>query len=351
MPEKDEFTFDDNDDFPETDLSGAFADAEQEALGLSDDPEPPDAPETPGAFSETGEMMEEPPPPRKSKGGGPSKSRTLLLVLLLVIVAAAGAYYFMGLGGMTSEPPVPPQKSQQVVAVPPPQPTKAPVVVPVQPVPQKPATTPAADTDAKAVASPDKTEAAAAAKVDPVASKEQEEKQEEQKQPQAVAAAAVPAKPEPAPAVSTGTYVLDAGAFLFASQREELKKKISALGYKPVVSQVQASVRLIRLRVGSFSKDQLAAALDDVRKIAPGAFSLARDGQHVVYAGSFADQHNVQRLRKRFLEKGITVVEEPVKVDRNLSRIQFGVFADDASAEAAARQAEQAGIPVRVVSK
>jgi hypothetical protein len=371
MPEKDEFTFDDNDDFPETDLSGAFADAEQEAPELSSAPEFTDESETPAAFDESDELMAEEVAPAKTKGGGGSKNRTLLLALLLVVVAAA-AYYFMGFGGGTSEAPAPPPKSKQVVAVPPPQPVKAPVA-PAKPAPSQPAVVEKADKQPEQVPAAVEADAKAAAKVEPVAPEkeaaataaapaaEEDEQpatepvvekpapQEKQPQAQAVEKEAMPAPA--APAVSTGTYVLDAGAFLFASQRDELKKKITALGYKPVVTQVRASVRLLRLRVGSFSKEQLPAALEDVRKIAPGAFSLARDGKHTIYAGSFVDQSNIQRLCKRFLEKGIELVEEPVMVDRDLSRLQFGEFVDDASAEAAAKQAEQAGIPVRVVSK
>jgi cell division septation protein DedD len=258
---------------------------------------------------------------------------------------------------MAPESPAPQPADKQIVAVPPPAKVPLPVATP----PSQSATTDKAGVKEKAAMAdpgavkPEIEEAAAA----PASTPEQaggeraeakpedleQAKQETASQPQT-------AKQAPAPAAgSAGTYVLDAGAFLFAEQSDDLKNKISELGYKPAVTEVKASVRLIRLRVGSYPKEQLASALEEIRKIAPGAFSLVRDGQSVVYAGSFADQHNIRKLSDRLREKGIDVVEEPVKVDRNLSRIQFGEFPDEASAETAAEKVEAAGIPVRVVKK
>lgn len=379
MPEKDEFTFDDNDDFPETDLSDAFADAEQEA---SEPPPEPDESESaemfeesePAEFSESFDDVEEPfeeeeafVPPPSEKPPGTSKSRTILLLLLLIVAIGAGAYYFMGLGELTSDEPAKKQTSAKVVAVPPPKPAAS--TVPVAP--PKPAEQPAAEVasqepTAKSEKAPvpavDETgkveqtqvEASVPAPAKPAATAASTTKTaaETVKSPAETATAKVtqPVAPPPAPVVSKSGYTLDAGAFLFAAQRDELKKKIRALGYEPEMSQVKASVRLIRLKVGSYTKAELPAALEKTRKITPEAFSMVRDGQHVIYAGSFADQNNVQKLNARFLEEGITLIEEPVKVEKTLSRIRFGRFADDASAAEAAAKAVNAGIPARVVA-
>ena len=94
MPDKDDFTFDDSEEFPETDLSSAFEESELEA-------------------------PEEPEPQKPSKGGGSSKTRPLLLVLLLVIAVAGGAYYFMGLGGTDPEVAKPPATVKKSVSLPP----------------------------------------------------------------------------------------------------------------------------------------------------------------------------------------------------------------------------------------
>ena len=374
MPEKDEFTFDDNDDFPETDLSGAFADAEREA----DDPLPepegsetadmfeePGPAEMPESFGEADEFAEEDlsePPPSEEPPEGSSRTRVLLLVLLLVAAVGAGAYYFMGLGELTSEAPVK-KTSSQVVAVPPPKPATS--VVPAAPS-AEPVKTPAPDVVPQAAnAKPQeasapvekvpqtKVEVAVPAPAKPaetmVSATKADAKAVERTPQTAATKTAKTVTPAPTAVGAEGGFTLDAGAFLFAAQRDELEKKIRTLGYEPEISQVKASVRLLRLKVGSYTKGELPAALEKARKIAPDAFSMVHDGQHVVYAGSFADQNNVQQLHARFLEEGIILTEEPVKVEKTLSRIRFGRFTDDASAEAAASKAVSAGIPARVV--
>lgn len=385
--EKEEFTFDENDDFPETDLSGIFADSEEEADAEREDAveSAPPEPETVEDFGLNDDV--EPPPPAEedplaaTKGGGGSRTRILLLILLLVIVGAAGLYYMR----LPEESPFETQAvptSQQVVAVPPPKQEAKPAMADQQvegeqtaaaAAGEKPAAEPAADQSANASAamsseapasppatggeetsaeSPAGTEApvveseTATDEVRPGDAAPTEAPAEQQAQVQADAET-----PAPQPAQEPVVYQLDAGAFLFPAQRDEVKKKIIALGYEPVETEVKASVRLIRLRVGGFPENEVAAKLAEVRRIAPDAFSVLREGQQVIYAGAFANQDNVQRLSARLREAGFQVTEEPVKVEKVLSRIRFGGFADDEAAEAAAQKAEDAGIPARVVGQ
>ena len=133
MSDKDQFTFDDKDDFPEADLSSAFSDGEFEA----DSP----APDVQQALEQAeGNQSEK---AGKSSGSGGSRTRILLVVLLLVVAGGAGAYYFMDLGSSTPLVPTvvaPAQKAQKTVALPP-QPAK-PVSVPVPPPPAQPAAKP-----------------------------------------------------------------------------------------------------------------------------------------------------------------------------------------------------------------
>ena len=76
-------------------------------------------------FPENEEEIDDPvdfaPEPQEKSGG--SRNRTLLMVLLLVIVVAGGAYYFMGLGSSTPSVPtvkMPVETPAKAVAVPPP---------------------------------------------------------------------------------------------------------------------------------------------------------------------------------------------------------------------------------------
>lgn len=403
MSDKDQFTFSDDDgfpetnlndekdspvtnlgddDFPETDLSAAFADGEHEA-------------EVP--------VQEEEPQP-KVKSDGSSRMRILLIVLLLVVAGGAGVYYFMGLGGTTPTVPtvsVPAQKATKSVALPP-QPAKAPAKKVAPPV--KVAAVPAkAEPAAKPVSvavppSPVESVAktadkAAPGKQPPVAAKPQpaavpqpvekavakkvvakETKPEPVKQPVVQVAvpapkpvpapqkaiAAAPAKPEvtalpkPKVAASTtqvagGAYALDAGSYLLESNRNALLAKIKKLGYEPYVTPVDATLDMTRLRLGTFSKDEVQEALDFARTIEPGSYSAPAGDQYVLYAGTFLKTGNVEKLSQRLLAEGIRVYPEPVQVVRTLSRVRFGSFATKEDAAVAAREVARAGLKTEVV--
>jgi hypothetical protein len=357
MTEKDEFTFDDQDDFPETDLSGAFEEGEQSA-------------------------PVEPPPEKKKKKmslGGGGKSRSLLLVLLLVIAIGGGAYYFMGLGETTPEPVSQPAKPQKSVSLPP---------QPSQPAVKKPAVAPKPQAAAVKLVAPEpppakivaaetkpapKPAAVAPAPVKPEATAPKPEKAA--KAPVPPAPKVVTAAPEVKPMVKTtppvqkktqpaapakvataiakpagqGPYTLDAGAYLVTSNREALEVKLLALGYKPVVEPVEVDVQLVRLRLGEFPENEVEEALKYVKGYAPDAFSLRKGDQHVVYAGSFLDRGNIDALKQRLTKEGIPVKEEPVEVKRTLSRVRFGSFPNEEKALAAVQEVEKAGIQAMVV--
>jgi len=351
MPDKDDFTFDDNDDFSATDLSSAFEESEQQAP-----PEPPEG-------------------KKPSAAKGSSRSRTMLLILLLVVAAGAGAYYFMGLGETTPEVVKTPPPVKKTVALPPkpaqapaPEPVKTPETPEQKPevaklaVPPPPPAEPA-KVEQPATAVPEKPAAEkAVAKVEPppalpkpeVAETAPSVKAVDQKP--AVATAPVTAeKPVQAPAPATdaaatsGNYTLDAGSFLLVNNRKTLEKKIRALGYEPRISSVEAQVKMNRLRLGSFPPDQAKEALAYAKTISPSSFSLPEGNHYVVYAGTFMKQQNVDKLREQFLIEGIQADIEPVEVTRNLSRVQFGFFADRQEATLAASQAADAGVTTTVV--
>ncbi len=335
-----------DDDFPETDLSAAFAEGEQ----VADE----------SAFGEQEQKVE---------GGGNSRTRVLLMVLLLVIASGAGAYYFMGLGGTTPPVPtvpVPAQKTTKSVALPSKpakkivapakaEPAAKPVTVAVPPPPAKPVAKVAQTKQPVAVA---KKEAPPVAK--PAA---KVVKEEAAPTPVAVPApqkATVSMSPAPAPVASTkiaeppnqviaGVFALDAGSYLLESNRDALVAKIKKLGYKPLVTPVDATLDMTRLRLGTFGKDEVQEALDFARTIEPGAYSAPAGEGYVVYAGTFLKSGNVDRLTQSFLKEGIKVHPEPVQVVRTLNRIRFGSFATKEDATAAARELGQSGLKATVV--
>lgn len=346
MADKDEFKFDDDDTFPETDLSGAFSEGEQPAA-------------------------EEPEYPMTIKKSGGSKTRLLLLVLLLVVAAGGGYYFFM-----MNEPEPPPQPLPQKVVAPAPKPAApappaaaapagGPATVAVPPPPAPPAASPAPAAPAPAavaVAPPAPPAAPAGPAVPataPVPAKSAVAVAPPPPRPEvkAVAPAAAkapaqavkPAETKAVPAVTGGPWMVEAGTYLNASALKSAEKKIRGLGYEPQVSTTQKSVRLTRLRLGSFSAGEVKEALAYARGVAPDAFALRSGETFTVYAGTFASQQNIREMTERLVSEGVKVEEEPVEVKRTISLLRFGGFADQAAAAEAAAKARKAGIAAEVV--
>ena len=340
MPDKDDFTFDDSDDFPETDLSSAFSDGEHAVPDAE-----PEEEELQGATGPT--------------GGGGSRSRILLVLALLVVAIGAGAYYFMDLGGTTPTVPNVPAPAAKAVALPP-QPAAAPqaeapappavaVAVPVPP-PVEPAGQPAADPAQEAVAVTAAPAAPAAAPEQPVAPAQPEKAAAAPAEAQGTIVS-TPAPVTPAPAeekplqgAMAGTYTLDAGSYLMEGNRDALVKKLRKLGYEPLVTPIKATIDMTRLSLGTFPANEVEEALAFAKTIESSAFSVPAGDQFVIYAGTFLKSSNIDALKARFLKEGIRAKAEPVEVERTLSRIRFGSFASKTEAEDAAREVAGSGV-------
>ena len=325
MADKDEFKFDDDDSFPEPDLSNAFSDGEQTA-------------------------QEEPEYPMTIKKAGGSRTRILLLLLLLVVAGAGAGYYFLMMeeAEVPATPPakavaVAPKPAPAPVPVSPPQakpvapapPTPAPAAAPATPAPAKPVTA-AVPPPPKPAAQP--APAAAAAPPKPAA-----------------AVPATPAKPaaEPAPAAkliaTAGPWLLEAGTYVNASELKSVKQKIRALGYEPQLSTMQKNVRMTRLRIGSYPENEVKEALAYARGIAPDAFALRSGGGVTVYAGTFTSGQNLRQMAERFSSEGVSVAEEPVEVKRTITLVRFGGFPDQKAAGEVAAKARRAGIVAEII--
>ncbi len=377
MPDKDQFTFEDDDGFPETDLGG------QKDLPLPDLPADEDSAETDltatafdGEYEAETQIPEE--PTIKVKEGG-SMMRIALLVVLLVVICGAGVYYFMGLGGTTPPTPtptlqVPAQKAKKSVALPP-KPSMVPAQTPVAPA-KTPVDSAKTREEAKPVTvavPPPPAEPVAKVAAEKTTDKGTPDKQSEVvEKPKAVKhpkTQIVSPAPKPQPAVEKmvvvtplvpkpvnlskqvvgGAYALDAGSYLLESNRKALVTKIKKLGYEPLITSVDATLDMTRLRLGTFSKDEVKEALAFARTIEPGSYSAPAGEQYVIYAGTFLNSNVADKLTQRLLSEGIKVYPEPVQVVRTLSRIRFGSFATKEDATAAAREVGEVGLKAVVV--
>lgn len=398
MADNDQFTFDDDDGFPETTLGKA---KQPEQSGLSDD-EVFSETDLSAAFADgehSAAMPEEDPPDANAKSAGNSRTKLLLIILLLVVAGGGGAYFILGLDGSSPSVPtvaVPAKPVAKVVAVPPKpaQNAAAPgnaepgkqtvtVSVPVPPAPVQqgspaPATAVVPDSKPAAPVQPAPvavaTPAAPAPTNQPVAVAPPPAPVEA---PVAQVAAPAPVvKPAPAPpsaatpiakpqptevsAVAAkpaatalnaerGEFVLDAGSYLLDANRDTLVAKIKKLGYEPLITPVEATLDMTRLRIGTYSKEDVQEALTLARSVEPGSYSSPAGDRYVIYAGTFLQAESIDDLSKKFLKEGIKVYSEPVQVVRTLSRIRFGNFASKAEALDAARVVSAAGLKTDVV--
>lgn len=341
-------------------------------------------------FPESEEDIDDPvdfvPEPQEKSGG--SRSRTLLMVLLLVIVAAGGAYYFMGLGSSTPSVPtvkMPVETPAKAVAVPPPPPPAKAPAEKAAPEKGKPVSVAVPPPPAPAVAKKEAKPAAAAAKAAPAETPKQKPAKPAPTSVAVPAPVPAPVPVKPAPAVTEkapkappvkaaetktvkvekpvaaakpviapkqaagGAYALDAGSYLLESNRKTLVAKIEKLGYQALVTPVDATIDMTRLRLGTYSKEDVQSSLAFAREIEPGSYSVPAGDGYVIYAGTFLKTNNLEKIKKRFLAEGLQVKSEPVQVVRTLSRVRFGRFASKEDAAEAATVVAKAGVKAAVV--
>lgn len=149
--------------------------------------------------------------------------------------------------------------------------------------------------------------------------------------------------------VSDGEFVLESMTCRLATDCNALMAKIRRLGYKPALTPLDATIHMLRLRLGPFAGIKLKQALALARTIEPGSYSVPVGGSYVIHAGVYQKQEYIDRQVNRFAAKGIKVYLETVKVAEILHVIRFGSFATRAEAEAASRSASSSDVQVEVV--
>jgi cell division septation protein DedD len=160
---------------------------------------------------------------------------------------------------------------------------------------------------------------------------------------------APPTVAKPAPAAASGPWLVEAGTYMNAAALKAAEGKIRALGYETQVANFKKTVRMTRLRIGSVPESELKEALARVRALSPEAFALPGKGGFTLYAGTFTSQQNLRQLSARLAGEGIKAEEEPVEMERTISLLRFGGFADQAAASEAAARARRSGIAAEVI--
>ena len=349
--------------FPEHLLGDQY---ELEEFGLGED-DSPLANDLSAAFSGGEHAAEEPMHDEPEQVINSANSIPwMFLIVILMAVVGGGTYFFLN-NDVTA--PTEPNTAQT---------NTVPVALPPVPVTEPVAKSSSSKESAVVVNPPAVTAAESAENVTAETSQEQtlnhpvpqvsqtaSEPQDKATEPASEAAPArqktadsvlpVPSPVEPAdssvpPAqVTAGAFTLDAGSYLMESNRDSLVAKIKKLGYDPLVTPINATLDMTRLSLGTYGKDEIRKALDFARSIEPGSYSAPVGDQYVVYAGTFQNLSNVEKLSKRFHDEGVKAYTEPVKVTRTLSRIRFGRFATKEDAASASQKAAEVGLKAAVV--
>ena len=343
MADKDQFTFEDDDDFPNVKAEEQVMPPESDSVNEefffdSDDEESPEPSEVVqedpavsdlsgdeglfdndlGAVFVDGEEEADDPVvdivEPQTNAGGDSKKRTLLMVLLLVLVGGGGAYYFMGQEDSTPSVPtvqIPAEKPVKAVALPP-KPAKAPVaqapqgkVVPAaQPVavtvPPPPAPAPAAEV-AKAETKP-------VPVTKPVVKTAAEtSKPVSLKQPGTQVVVPVPV---PVPTPASVKQKAEAVASKTAAQVTPVAAK-TAPNAAPVTKVVAASPS--PAKTVSVPKPVVAP-----KQVAAGAFTLD--------AGSYLLESNRNSLVAKIKKLGYEPFVTPVDATLDMTRLRVGTY-------------------------
>ena len=129
-------------------------------------------------------------------------------------------------------------------------------------------------------------------------------------------------------------------------------KKIRKLGYEAKIQNIKRKIPMTRLLVGVYPADVAAKKMRQLKRVAPGAFTLNKGGQTYLYAGSYLVLDKARIFADTVLSKnGTRVTEEPAEIDRTLQRVTFGSFASKADALKISREAAGQGLDAKLSKK
>ncbi len=151
------------------------------------------------------------------------------------------------------------------------------------------------------------------------------------------------------PAADRDVYRVQVGAYSVVANLAQAEEQIRALGFKPLVKESRRTLKMVRLRVGTFFPSQGEAKIAEVTAAGGEPFFIKDRDLMVVYAGSFQSPQQARRLAERLQQRGVHVEQETVPTEVAISIVRFGDFRTRAQAEEAAARAREAGMDTLVV--
>jgi cell division septation protein DedD len=171
---------------------------------------------------------------------------------------------------------------------------------------------------------------------------------------QAAAAKSAPAKSEKAKLAAKGgapAYVLELNDDLLESETGSVTAKLKKAGITQVVkTKSQKGEPMHRLYLADFAdRNEAVEQLERLKLSAPDAFMLRENGRYTVYAGSYLREGKAAVEQDRLYDKGVKLLLKSATAPVAVVKLRAGSFADQASAEKAAKNLKQAGLSAKVV--
>jgi len=140
-------------------------------------------------------------------------------------------------------------------------------------------------------------------------------------------------------------YLVRVGAFILPANLRDALATVKKLGYESRVEEGKITRTVVRLRYGVYPRHEVRRHLDELKKVAPGAFAVYEGDEGAVYAGSFVSPDKARHYADLLWEqKRIRLDEVRADVRLPLKKVSIGPFADRAAARKAAEVMRQAGL-------
>jgi hypothetical protein len=146
-------------------------------------------------------------------------------------------------------------------------------------------------------------------------------------------------------------YVLELKDDLAPSEIRPVMAKLKQAGIGHVVqTKSQKGEPMHRLFLADFgNRDEALEELERLKLATSDAFMLKENGRYAVYAGSYLRKAKATVEQDRLLAKGVKLLVKDATAPVAVVKVRAGSFADQASAEKAAKSLKKGGLSAKVV--
>ena len=157
--------------------------------------------------------------------------------------------------------------------------------------------------------------------------------------------------PQKKPKVAAKRYVLEIREDLAESEMAPVMAKLKQAGVGHVVKrQTQKVEPMHRLFLADFAnRDEALEELGRLKLVSSDAFMLNENCRYMVYAGSYLRERKAAVEQNRLLAKGVRLLIRSATAQVAVVKVRAGSFADQASAEKAAKSLKKEGLWAKVV--